>query len=46
METSFKVMVNGKMKYKEVRTLADKIEELGYEGEFIDNGNLVFTKTG
>jgi len=45
MKANLKLSVFDSFPYKRLREVCDKICELGFDCEFVDNGNIVFTDT-
>jgi len=43
-EGNIKLTVFNSFSYKELRKICDLICDLGYDCEFVDNGNIVFQK--
>lgn len=46
MERNLKLSVFNSFPYKRLRRVCDAICELGFDCEFVDNGNVVFTDKG
>ena len=46
MSGNLKLSVFNSFPYKELKKICDLIVNLGYECEFVDNGNIIFQKKG
>ena len=43
---NLKLTVFNSFPYKDIRIICDAIVNLGYDCEFVDNGNIVFQRKG